>query len=168
LAIRYPLREVDAATDDLVELFDHLDAFGHHDHREVLGELADRRDDPALDRVCVHVAGERHVDLHDVRSHPGEVREPCVASAQVVDGDAVAEGPQLREPPVHVVDALERLALGQLEHHAARVAGERRVQRVQLRVRQVCRVQVDEERTLWALRAHLVGDELAHVTPKRV
>ena len=75
-----------------------LDALADDEHADLVAEPAQRRDRALLERADVDVAHERHVDLHDLGHQLGEAGEARVAGADVVDGEAEAEGAQAGEP----------------------------------------------------------------------
>src|SRR5216683_2120898 len=169
----FPLRlaEQVALQERAAELLQHV-ALGHGLHAlgdrrdgEVAAEADHGLDELALGGRLVEVAQQGHVELHDVRLELGEAGQPRVPGAQVVHRDAVAHALERLHPGAGVLHLVEPGALGDLQHHAGGVGGERRGRVQQVVVEQVGGVEVDERAPdgRGQPRGHRVPDGAAQV-----
>ena len=95
------LAERAAELDELTALVIVLDALGDRAEVERARKTDDRLHETRGTVLAADLVDERLRDLEDVDREPLQVAERRVAGAEVVDGDAHAEVPQLVEPRDH-------------------------------------------------------------------
>src|SRR5260370_36551403 len=98
------------------------------------------------DRGLVDVAHEGHVELHDLGLERREAREPGISRTEVVDRDPETETPQSEDTSLNILNVVNGRALRDLKDDAFGHLGERSAAVEQIRIEQVSRVQVHEER----------------------
>ena len=101
------LHQIAAELDQGAELGVRFHALGDHLQAHVAADGDHGSHEATLDGAGVDVADEGHVELHEVGIEAHEARQARVALAQVVDGDAEAEGAQGDEVLVQARHAIE-------------------------------------------------------------
>ena len=100
-----------------------LHALGQQPGVDPAGELAEQTGQGQLDLVVVGVGDQGAVELDQVRPHPGDLLQPGVARARVVQGQQPAALGQLVAQPDQRHQVGDLLVLGQLQDQRGQVAG---------------------------------------------
>ncbi len=103
-----------------------LDSLGDEEAADLVGVPAERLDQGGAVVVGVDAADQRAVELHVVGGEHGDLAQPGVAGADVVDGDPHPVRAQRRDRVAGLEVVLDQRLLGDLDHQPVEVAAERR------------------------------------------
>ena len=95
-----------------------LDTLGQNGDPEGAGDRDDARDDRVPSRIRIDAAHELHVDLDEIGPEIRQQVEPREAGAEIVEGRQEALLAIGGHDPLHMLDVLEPLLFGELEHDA--------------------------------------------------
>ena len=125
------LGQRDAQLGERGELGGGLDALGEQPGVDPAGELPEHLRQGHPDGVGVGVADQRPVELDHLRAQGGELLQPRVAAAGVVEGDQGAAAAQLVALAAQCREVVDRGVLGELDDDAVQggPAGERLLHR---------------------------------------
>jgi len=122
---RESLTDADAESGHRDEVVDALQTLGANPGPETVGEPYEELRQCLPGGVVANAVDQRTVEFDDVGPDAHELLQPRVAGAGVVDGDATAAGPDLRQRDLERRVVGRGLVLGDLDHQIAHVARER-------------------------------------------
>ncbi len=98
-----------------------LDAFGNNPAIQCIRNLQDRTNESPLGAVLMDTLNEMAVDLDVIRPQFDPVPQPRIAGAQVIYRNAKTHIPIMSYRLAHQGIVFNRLLLGELDHHPARI-----------------------------------------------